>query len=305
MELTLGPVLFEWTKKDIFGFYEDVSRMAVDTVYIGEVVCAKKKGVEPQDILEIGRMLASAGKKVVVSTLAVVSNEEDLGLVKSLVDLPFGVEANDVSALNMVAHGQKEVTTGPHITAYNVPTVRFLKGIGVKRVVFPVELPCDSITRNMRDAGVEGEVFVHGKVPLAFSWRCYTLRERGLTKAQCRGQCAGHPDGMVIKTLADEPLFTINGTSILSAKTYTLVEFVEDLKETGINAIRVSPQHKHTAKVVDIFRARMDGVMGAGEALKEIEALSGAGVCNGWYTAAAGKDYISAAAYAQTEVGHG
>ena len=35
---------------------------------------------------------------------------------------------------------------------------------------------------------------------------------------------------MPLKTIDREPTFTINGTSVLSAVTYTLIELIEDLK---------------------------------------------------------------------------
>ena len=34
MELTLGPVLFEWKKQDLLAFYEEAAEWPVDTVYV-------------------------------------------------------------------------------------------------------------------------------------------------------------------------------------------------------------------------------------------------------------------------------
>jgi len=291
MQLTLGPILFDWKREEVIRFYDEVADMAVDRVYIGEVVCYKKQGLRLEDIGEIAEKLVKAGKEVVVSSLAVVSNEDELALVRGIVDLPFPVEANDMSVLNLVRKGD-EVIAGPHITTYNVPSIEFLNGFGVGRVVFPVELARDSVAYCLSHSGVEGELFAHGKVPLAFSWRCYTSREYNLTKSTCRHDCIRHPDGMLLRTVDREPLFTVNGTSILSARTYTLLEFAEDLKEIGVAAVRVSPQYEGTAKVVEVWRKRLDGIVGGAEGLKELEETSPHGFCNGWYLGKAGKESV-------------
>jgi collagenase-like PrtC family protease len=299
MELTLGPILFEWNRDEALSFYDEVSKMPVTRVYLGEVVCVKKRALSIKDMEQIGRMLEGSGKKVTVSTLAVVSNEEELELVREVAALPFSLEANDVSALNIIEsagkNNDKEVFAGPHITTYNTEDIGFLKGVGVKRITFPVELPRESVKYNIDNTGVEAEVFAHGKVPLAFSWRCYTSRAFGRTKTTCLRDCLNYPDGMEIKTLDGEPAFTINGTSVLSALTLTLAEFIEDLNEMGVKALRISPQKTHTAKVIEVFRKRLDGLMGPEEALEELKPTSPQGFCNGWYRAAAGRKYLAPA----------
>jgi collagenase-like PrtC family protease len=291
MKLTLGPILYEWKREDALRFYDDVARMDVDRVYVGEVVCVKK-GLRIEDIEAVAGMLAEAGKEVVISTLAVVSNEEELEHTRALVGLPYPVEANDMSVFNMVDSGQKEIYAGPHITSYNVPSIEFLKGCGVRGVTFPVEISGESVAYNIEKTGIPGEVFAHGKVPLAFSWRCYTSRAYGLNKTDCKHDCSRHPGGMEIKTMDGEPLFIVNGTSILSARAFSLIQEVEDLKAKGVGLLRISPELEGTEKVMEIFRRRMDGSMGLEEGLEAIKSLAGGEIANGWYYARAGKDYI-------------
>jgi collagenase-like PrtC family protease len=230
MELTLGPVLFERNPDDFLRFYEEAAKMDVDRVYIGEVVCTRKLGFSSSDLKAIIKLLEDAGKKVMLSSLAVISNEDELEFTRSLLAHPCSIEANDMAVFNMVDTAVREVFAGPHITAYNAQTIEFLKSIGVKRVTFPVELSRESFEHCIRHTGIFGEVFAHGKVPLAFSWRCYTSRAFGLTKTGCKHHCMKYPDGMDLKTVDGEPIFSVNGTSVLSADTYTLIEFVDDLR---------------------------------------------------------------------------
>src|SRR3990170_4378205 len=299
MQLTLGPVLFDWKKEKLLRFYDEVADMPVDRVYLGEVVCAKKRGLSVKDIEVIGKKLEKAGKRVVVSSLAVVSNEEELKLVRDIVQLPFSIEANDMSVFNVFTASHlppptRKLIAGPHITTYNVPSIEFLKSIGVNRVVFPVELSRDSVNYCIQDTGIDAEVFAHGKAPLAFSWRCYTSRAYGLNKTNCQYHCKQHPDGMSLKTIEGEPTFTINGTSILSALTYTLGNVIEGLQAIGVKAIRISPQYQHTKRIVDVFRKRLDGMIGPDEGLAMLKETSPQGFCNGWYYGTAGKEYVAA-----------
>ncbi len=304
MQLTLGPVLFDWKKDELLRFYDEAADMPVDRVYLGEVVCAKKRGLSVKDIEVVGKKLEKAGKEVVVSSLAVVSNEDELKLVRDIAQLPFSIEANDMSVFNILTPNSElrtpnSIIAGPHITTYNVPSIEFLKGIGVKRIVFPVELSRDSVNYCIQNTNIDAEVFAHGKAPLAFSWRCYTSRKYGLNKSNCQYHCKQHPDGILLKTIDGEPTFTINGTSVLSALTYTLVEVIEDLKAIGVNAIRISPQYQRTKRIVDVFRKRLYGIVGPEEGLALLKETSPQGFCNGWYWGKAGKEYTGAALLTQ------
>ncbi len=293
MELTLGPILFEWKRDEVQAFYEEAAGMDVDLVYLGEVVCVKKLGLGVKEIGKVARMLTEAGKKVVLSSLAVVSNEQELGLVRALVELPYAIEANDMSVFRMADPSEREVCCGPHITTYNAPSIEFLKGLGVRHVCFPVELPAEAVAYNIKETGISAEVFAWGRVPLAFSWRCYTSRAHGLGKTDCRHNCADYPEGIMIRTMDGEPIFTINGTSILSAATLSLAAETEALEDMGVGALRISPQHEGTAEVVRIFRDRIEKKISAGEAADRLEGLAGeGGVVNGWYHGLAGKDFL-------------
>ncbi|MBI5453106.1 MAG: U32 family peptidase [Deltaproteobacteria bacterium] len=294
MELTLGPILFDWKRDEVLRFYDEAADLPVDRVYVGEVVCTKKLGLDLDDVASIIRKLESAGKKVTLSSLAVVSNEDELSFTRRLVGLHGSIEANDISVLNIVDASAKEVFAGPHITSYNAPSIEFLKSIGVARVTFPVELSRESMAYAIKETNIYGEAFAHGKVPLAFSWRCYTSRAYGLSKTECRHHCAKYPDGMELKTVDGGPVFTVNGTSLLSADVYTLVESVEDLNEIGVRALRVSPQKEGTKTITGVFRQRIEGRLGPDEGLAELKALGGR-FCNGWYSGSAGKDYMERA----------
>lgn len=295
MELTIGPILFEWKRNEVLEFYKEAADMPVDRVYLGEVVCNKRCGLSLDDISRIIEMLTKAGKKITLSSLAVISNDDELAFTRRLIGLAGSIEANDISVLNMVDAAKTEVFAGPHITTYNAPSIEFLSGLGVRRVTLPVELPKESIRHIIKQCpNVKVELFAHGPLPLAFSWRCYTSRAYGLSKTECKHHCVLHPEGMELKTMEGAPLFRSNGTSILSADVYTLVDLTDELEDIGVSALRISPQHSGTAQAASIFRARIDRKIEASEALERLKAATNGTLCNGWYRGGAGRDMIPA-----------
>ncbi len=292
VNLSLGPVLFDWPREELLDFYDEVADYPVSIVYIGEVVCPKKAGLTISDLERVGKKLEAAGKKVYVSSLALVADEMDRKRNRDILSLPFPVECNDPSILYLGEGSGREFAAGPHITSYNIPTVDFLKSVGVKRLVFPVELSLESMKTVVQACDIETEAFVYGNLPLAFSWRCYTSRAFGLLKSNCRHDCRRFPEGMLIEDLERKPLFKLNGTQILSARCSNLAREVDDIRAAGIDTLRISPQHGVTGDVVDIFWKRITGEIDADEAMARLSPLEKVGFCNGWHYGKAGLEYL-------------
>lgn len=290
MNLSLGPVLFDWSREDLLAFYDEVAGYPVSIVYLGEVVCPKMAGLTISDLETVGKKLEAAGKKVYISSLALIADKLDNERNAQIMDLPFAIECNDPAALQL-GKG-KELAAGPHINSYNIPTVNFLKTTGVSRLIFPVELSTSSMKTVASECDIETEAFAYGNLPLAFSWRCYTSRAFGLLKSNCKHDCRKFPDGMLIEDLDHKPLFKLNGTQVLSGKCSNLIREVDDLREAGVNTLRISPQHKVTKEVVHIFHKRITGEIDADEAMKKLTPLEKIGFCNGWAYDQAGLEYL-------------
>lgn len=295
MKVSLGPILYFWPRQQVLEFYREVADMPVDVVYLGETVCSKRRELGTDDWLELAGQLRAAGKQPVLSTLSLLEAGSELGVVRRLTaNGEYPVEANDLSAVEMVA-GTAGFVAGPHFNTYNPATLELLVSLGAIRWVMPLELSRDSLgaMQAERPEGIETEVFAWGRLPLAFSARCFTARAADVPKDQCGFRCMDYPEGLPLATREGEGLFTVNGVQIQSGRTASLVGMIAELEELGVDVVRVSPQPAHTEDVVSLLRQTIDGVLSPAEAAGLAEPFATGGVCNGYWYGNAGMAALS------------
>jgi collagenase-like PrtC family protease len=141
-----------------------------------------------------------------------------------------------------------------------------------------------------RPAGIATEVFVFGRLPLAYSARCFTARAHNLPKDDCQYRCLDYPDGLLLRSQEDESFLVLNGIQTQSASTQNLIEDIDDFIELEIEVLRISPQSKNTAQVIGVFHDCLHGRLSASEAENKLQHTIMSGECDGYWHGEAGME---------------
>jgi collagenase-like PrtC family protease len=294
MKLALGPVLYYWDREKTLAFYEMVADSPVDIVYLGETVCSRRHLLRLQDYLDIADILGRSGKEVVLSSQTLIESESDLKTLRKMTgNAKFRVEANDMGAVRLLA-GKTPFVAGSTLNIYSPQTLDLLADLGAMRWVMPVEMSRDALATLLKQRvnPIKTEVFAYGRLPLAYSARCFTARHHNLQKDDCQFRCLDYENGLTLKTREGQPFLAINGTQTQSARIHNLLADLEDLRACGVDVVRISPQSHHVGKILNLFHEVMQKRMIPSLALAQMEKLMPELPCNGYWHGQPGQNFV-------------
>ncbi|MBE7733557.1 ubiquinone anaerobic biosynthesis protein UbiV [Devosia faecipullorum] len=295
LKLTMGPVPYLWSGEKWRDFYYRVAESGhVDAVTLGEVVCSKRDHFTRPFIPDVVERLQQSGKSVALASLALVTMERELGATRRLASGPALVEANDLSALRLLA-GRPHLV-GPFVNVYNGATARLLAKKGATRICLGPELPAASLASIIAGAPeLDYEIIAFGRLPLAISARCAHARAKGHSKDNCQFVCGDEPDGLDVDTLDGQPFLTINGVQTMSRHCQVLLGDLPALAAMGITHLRLSPQDCDMAEVAAIYASVRDGLVSPDEGLAKLKQVyAGAPFSNGFIHGQPGMNWVAA-----------
>lgn len=281
MKLSLGPVLFYWSRNKLLDFYAEMAIQPLDIIYLGETVCSKRRAMALDDWLGLARdMRQYSGAELVLSGLALVEAASELSSLRRLCENgELKVEANDMAAVQMLAEQGCPFVAGPALNLYNAHALQELIDCGMQRWVPPVECSgqllqdCLSQLDTLQVPRPEVELFAYGHLPLAYSARCFTARAENRPKDDCQFCCLNYAEGIPMLSQEGQPLFTLNGIQTMSAEVSNLLADYPALAASGVDVLRLSPRHEGMVQVIQRFAEVRDGA----------EPPLAVGGCNGYW----------------------
>lgn len=280
VKTSLGPVLYFWPAEKLEAFYQRALTSKVDIVYLGEVVCSKRRSYALSDWLRWADRLQEAGKEVVLSSLTLIESESELGAMKQLCQQGIAVEANDMGIAHLAMRHGIPFVGGSTLNLYNAAAVHFLQQRGMQRWVPPLEMSRQSLEtllgelRTLTPTSPDTEVLSYGRLPLAHSARCYTARFLNLPKDHCDFRCLDFPQGTPLKSQEGQGLFQINGIQTQSFHLCNLLHDRPVMQAMGIQVMRFSANDIACLNTLDTFQQQTDTL--------QIPMLDEA-VCNGYW----------------------
>lgn len=146
---------------------------------------------------------------------------------------------------NLIVHASTQLNIN------SVSGALLLKKMGVKRVVLARETPID-IVKQIVDTGIEVEVFIHGALCFAYSGQClmsYAIGKRSGNRGECAQPCRKK------YRLIENGKYLTPYLSLLSMKDLNTLDYLEQLKEIGVESLKIEGRMKSPAYVMSVVRA--------------------------------------------------
>lgn len=238
-----------------------------DAVYIGGKVFGLRANAinfTNEEIKEAVIFAHSLNKKVYVTVNIVLHNKEIKFLLEYLKELEsLGVDAIIASDLSVISLALEKTNLEVHVSTQqstlNYEAVKYLKSIGVKRIVLGRELSKEEISE-IQKIGLDVEIFIHGAMCASYSGRCVLsnyLTNRDANRGGCSQICRW-----------DFDLLDSNGNEIKGNKNFTfcskdlsLLKHINDICDMKIDSLKIEGRMRSTyyiATVVSIYRKVID-----------------------------------------------
>ncbi|MFA5087313.1 MAG: U32 family peptidase [Candidatus Paceibacterota bacterium] len=238
-----------------------------DAVYIGaqKFGARAEAGNNLEDIKALVEYAHQFRVKVYVAFNTIIYNNE-LEEAKKLIHEIYETQADGLIIQDM---GILEMDLPPipliastQMHNYDLEKIKFLEGIGFKRIILARELSEEQIKEISKNTKLELEAFVHGALCVSFSGRCYmseAIASRSANRGQCLQACR-LPYSLIDST----GKVLAKNKYLLSLKDFNQLENLENLIDAGITSYKIEGRLKdedYVTNVVLAYRQQLDKII--------------------------------------------
>ena len=150
-----------------------------------------------------------------------------------------------------------EVHGSTQMHNHNDESIKYLKSIGVKRVVLARELSLDEV-KNI-NVDIEKEIFVYGALCISYSGQCL-MSSRVLNRSGNRGECAGMCR-LPYELIEETTKIPTEGPYLLSPKELNTLANLREIIDSQVDSLKIEGRMKspeYVGYVTKIFRRLID-----------------------------------------------
>lgn len=186
-----------------------------------------------------------------------------------------------------------EIHVSTQASVCNSEAAKMWHSLGAKRIVAAREMSLADLARMRQEmpSDLELEAFVHGAMCMAYSGRClvsdFMTRDRSGIHGNCAQSCRWEFN--ITEPRRKDLYFPVkedeNGSYLLNAEDLCMLEHLADLREAGIDSIKIEGRNKkayYVACVVNAYRQVLDGARPEAF-LRELDCVSHRPYSTGFY----------------------
>jgi len=269
----------------------DSLKMAIfngaDEVYLGitDFNARAVNGFTFDQLKEVVNFSHTYGVKVLLAVNILFKDNELNKALDLVVDsYNIGVDAfivQDFGLVNLIHDNfpQIELHASTQMGIHNLEGVQAIEKYGFKRVVLARETPLSEIKRIRDNSNIEIEYFAHGALCVSFSGNCY-LSSYMCDASGNRGKC---------KQLCRLPYKLYKGDKkladgyLLSAKDFNMLGRINDLKNAGVDVLKIEGRARRPFYVAMATKAYRDAIDGKNVDVESLKLAFNRGFTEGYF----------------------
>ncbi|MBN2657278.1 MAG: U32 family peptidase [Spirochaetales bacterium] len=256
-----------------------VYQYGADAAYIGIKNFSLRAKADNFGRDEASYMRKIKGEKKLYCALNIFFHHDDLRKLEreidQFADYPFDAFIiSDIGIMPLLKKHfpDRELHLSTQANCVNGEAAKIYRDMGFSRVILGRETPLKDI-RNIKETvpDLELETFVHGAMCMAYSGRCFLskmMTDRSANQGSCAHSCRWNYRVLEEKERPGE-FYPVeegeNFTTIMSSKDLCMIDYIQELKDAGIDSLKIEGRMKsiyYAAVVTRAYRKMIDSKMG-------------------------------------------